>query len=134
MKKVLFTLIACLFILSACGNDENKKDDKKSEPKQEQKDKNKKRSNENNEQNEKSNEVNNENTQEYNTQNNQQQNLQNQPVQQPNDNQANTNLNDDHVVSPGWTEQEQQAEYEKYKQGQKEQIENGIEPGAEVTN
>ncbi|MEJ7452822.1 hypothetical protein [Staphylococcus xylosus] len=49
----------------------------------------------------------------------------------PNEEQ-NTNMNGDHVVSPGWTQEEQSAAYEEYKKGKQAQAKAGSSavPGA----
>ena len=51
----------------------------------------------------------------------------------PNEEQ-NTNMNGDHVVSPGWTQEEQSAAYEEYKKGKQAQAAAGPSavPGASL--
>ncbi|WP_157947302.1 hypothetical protein [Staphylococcus chromogenes] len=131
MKKILFVLFASLLVLSACGNDDSK-EEKKTEQKE------KKSEKKENKKEEKSiEEKQTSNTAQSPSQENVTVNDDQQPTtvgyNQSQNNQGNANLNGDIVVAPGWTEQQQQSEYEKYKQGQQEQIENGVEPGAQIT-
>ncbi|HDJ2905941.1 TPA: hypothetical protein PP434_002569 [Staphylococcus aureus] len=52
-----------------------------------------------------------------------------------NDNDSqNTNLNDEHVVSPGWTKDEQAKAFEEYKKGKEDEARAGASavPGANI--
>lgn len=43
----------------------------------------------------------------------------------------NTNMNGEHVVSPGWTQEEQSQAYEEYEKGKEAQAQAGVIPGEE---
>ncbi|MBW0761383.1 hypothetical protein [Mammaliicoccus lentus] len=45
------------------------------------------------------------------------------------DESLNTNLNGEHVISPGWTEDEQDTAYQEYLQAKQEQARHGVVPG-----
>ncbi|MCQ9301298.1 hypothetical protein BUZ57_06690 [Staphylococcus hyicus] len=143
MKKILFVLFASLLVLSACGNNSEKESKEKSSnssiEKKKEKNEDKKAEKKEKKQDNKTNE---ESQTSYTTQNPSEENTtfnnhqQSIPVEnnQSQNDQWNTNLNGDVVVAPGWTEQQQKSEYEKYKEGQMEQIQRGIEPGAQITH
>lgn len=166
MKKVIFLILASFLALAACGQEENKSEDKKEtkasdkESKKDDKEKETKKSNDDKEK-DKSDDKSNEEvlTQDENTEHSQAQTntQEQQPVQSqeqtpvadgqngftsgpteenpanlnPNEEQ-NTNMNGERVVSPGWTQEEQSAAYEEYKKGKQAQAAAGPSavPGA----
>lgn len=143
MKKVIGLLLVSTLALTACGEkekpkkEENKKSHtqkhKDSEPKK-QKEKTKKVE----DKNPPSNSVQNNATNQSQTQNNQFSNhsdLSNNAPANINDNDSqNTNLNDEYVVSPGWTKDEQAKAFEEYKKGKEEEAKAGASaiPGANI--
>lgn len=130
MKKIIFVLFASLLVLSACGNDESK-EEKKTEQKEKKSEKKENKKEEKSTEEKQASNTTQSPSQENVTVNDEQQTTVG--YNQSQNNQGNANLNGDVVAAPGWTEQQQQSEYEKYKQGQQEQIENGVDPGSQIT-
>ncbi len=163
MKKLLFLLLASFLVLAACGQEENKSEDKKetkstdkeSKKDDKKKDDDKKSDEEKDKSDNKSNKkvtTQDEKTAQVQTNIQEQQPVQSQeratvveeqngftsgPTEEhpanlnPNEEQ-NTNMNGEHVVSPGWTQEEQSAAYEEYKKGKQAQAAAGPSavPGA----
>lgn len=152
MKKFLFLLLASFLVLVACGQEESKSEDKKetkSSKKESKKDNKKKdeadkKSNEEVASQDKGTDQSQEqlNTQEQQTtqqpiQSQEQTNVVNEqdgftsgsteenPANLNPSEEQNTNMNGEHVVSPGWTQDEQSAAYEEYKKGKQAQAAAG---------
>lgn len=162
MKKFSFLLLASFLVLSACGNEESKSDDKKetksldkeSKKDDKKKDESDKNSNEEVATQDKDSNQSAQSQQQTNTQEQQTSQQPNQTQEQtpvvdeqngftsgpseenpanlnPSEEQ-NTNMDGEHVVSLGWTQDEQSAAYEEYKKGKQAQAAAGPSavPGA----
>ncbi|MEB7659541.1 hypothetical protein NGB28_05140 [Staphylococcus xylosus] len=170
MKKFSFLLLASFLVLSACGNEESKSDDKKetksldkeSKKDDKKKDENKEKRKDESDKNSNEEVATQDKDSNQSAQSQQQTNTQEQQTsQQPNQTQEqtpvvdeqngftsgpteenpanlnpseeqNTNMDGEHVVSPGWTQDEQSAAYEEYKKGKQAQAAAGPSavPGA----
>ncbi|HGO1482965.1 TPA: hypothetical protein ACK0CD_000503 [Staphylococcus aureus] len=143
MRKIIGLLLVSTLALTACGEkekpkkEENKKSHtqkhKDSEPKK-QKEKTKKVE----DKNPSNNSVQNNTTNQNQTQNNQFNNnsgpSDNAPANINDNDSQNTNLNGEHVVSPGWTKDEQAKAFEEYKKGKEDEARAGANavPGANI--
>ncbi|PZH23444.1 hypothetical protein C7Q97_14875 [Staphylococcus aureus] len=143
MKKVIGLLLVSTLALTACGEkekpkkEENKKSQtqkhKDSKPKTQQ-EKMKKVEDKNPPNNSIQNNSNNQNQSQNNQHNNNSDPSNNTPANINKNDSQNTNLNDEYVVSPGWTKDEQAKAFEEYKKGKEDEARAGASavPGANI--
>lgn len=164
MKKMLFLILASFLVLAACGQEESKSEDKKEtkSSKKESKKDNKKKDVADKKSNEKVASQDKDTDQSVQSQeqvNTQEQQITQQPIESQKqvvneqngftsgpteenpanlnrNEEQNTNMKGEHVVSPGWTQDEQSAAYEEYKKGKQAQAAAGPSavPGAGLMN
>ncbi|HDM8643430.1 hypothetical protein JK611_04455 [Staphylococcus aureus] len=143
MKKVIGLLLVSTLALTACGEKEKpKKEENKKSHTQKHKDskpkKQKEKTKKVEDKNPPINSVQNNATNQSQAQNNQFSNhsdpSNNTPANINENDSQNTNLNDEYVVSPGWTKDEQAKAFEEYKKGKEEEARAGASavPGANI--
>ncbi|HDG5455762.1 TPA: hypothetical protein PF080_002686 [Staphylococcus aureus] len=125
MKKVIGLLLVSTLALTACGEKEKPKT---------QQEKMKKVEDKNPPNNSIQNNSNNQNQSQNNQLNNNSDPSNNTPANINENDSQNTNLNDEYVVSPGWTKDEQAKAFEEYKKGKEEEARAGASavPGANI--